>query len=48
MPDSYRAPGGWRVRIVRLEGTPNRRDGTWLRVTQHGFWTECSAIAADG
>jgi hypothetical protein len=39
MPNRYRAPGGWRVEIVRLEGTPNRRDGTWLRVTQYGAWT---------
>jgi hypothetical protein len=36
---SWRAPGGWRVRVVRLEGTPNSRDGAWLRVTQFGFWT---------
>jgi hypothetical protein len=39
MPDSWRAPRGWRVTIVHLENTPNRRDGTWIRVTQHGVWT---------
>lgn len=27
------------MRVVRRENTPNHRDGTWLRVTQHGFWT---------
>jgi hypothetical protein len=39
MPDCYRAPGGWRVEVVRLEDTPDRHDGTWLRVTQFGWWT---------
>jgi hypothetical protein len=39
MPGSYRASGGWRVRVVTLVGTPDRRDGTWLRVTQFGAWT---------
>jgi hypothetical protein len=39
MPDSCRAPGGWTVEVVALSGTPDHRDGTWLRVTQHGFWT---------
>jgi hypothetical protein len=39
MPDRYRAPGGWRVQIACLEGTPDHRDGTWIRVTQYGFWT---------
>lgn len=39
MADSYRAPGGWRVQVVTLEGTPDRRDGTWIRVTQYGVWT---------
>jgi hypothetical protein len=27
------------VRVVTLVGTPDRRDGTWLRVTQFGAWT---------
>ena len=39
MPDSYRAPGGWRVQVVSLENTPDRHDGTWLRITQYGSWT---------
>jgi hypothetical protein len=38
MPDSYRAPNGWRVTIVHLENTPNHRDGTWIRVTRYGSW----------
>lgn len=27
------------MRVVTLVGTPDRRDGTWLRVTQFGAWT---------
>lgn len=27
------------MQIVRLENTPNHRDGCWYRITQHGFWT---------
>jgi hypothetical protein len=48
MPDRYRAPGGWRVQIVRLECTPDHRDGTWIRVTQYGSHVESSGIAVDG
>jgi hypothetical protein len=39
MADRWRAAGGWCVEIVRLEGTPDHHDGTWLRVTQHCVWT---------
>jgi hypothetical protein len=39
MSDSWHAPGGWRIEIVELSGTPNRRDGQWYRIRQHGFWT---------
>jgi hypothetical protein len=24
---------------MRLENTPDRHDGQWIRLTQHGFWT---------
>jgi hypothetical protein len=27
------------VQIVRLEGTPDHHDETWIRLTQHGWWT---------
>lgn len=47
MAESWRAPGGWRVQIVRLEGTPDRRDGTWLRVTQFGWWAADVASVAE-
>jgi hypothetical protein len=39
MSGSWRAPGGWRVQIVRLEGARARPAGEWLRVTQYGWWT---------
>jgi hypothetical protein len=38
MPDRYRAPGGWTVEVVQLSLTPDRRDGTWIRVPLHGFF----------
>jgi hypothetical protein len=47
MPDRYRAPGGWRVQIVHLENTPDRRDGEWLRVTLHGSWVANVRTPAD-
>src|SRR5258708_6382290 len=28
----------WSVEIVRLTGTPNKRDGEWIRLRQHGFY----------
>jgi hypothetical protein len=37
MSDRYRAPGGWTVEVVQLSGTPDRRDGEWLRVRYYGF-----------
>ena len=37
MADRYRAPGGWTVEVIHLSGTPDRRDGAWIRVRQHGF-----------
>jgi hypothetical protein len=39
MADSWRAPGGWRVRIVTLVATPDHHDGSWYRLTQFGWWT---------
>jgi hypothetical protein len=36
MADSWRAPGGWRVRIVTLAHTPNHRDGSLYRLSQYG------------
>jgi hypothetical protein len=36
MPDRYRAPGGWTVEVITLSGTPDKRDGQWLRVALHG------------
>jgi hypothetical protein len=37
MADRYRAPGGWTVEVVRLSGTPDKCDGEWIRIRQHGF-----------
>jgi hypothetical protein len=37
MADRYRAPGGWAVDVITLSGTPDHRDGEWLRVSFHGF-----------
>ena len=48
MGDRYRAPGGWTVEVVQLGGTPDRRDGEWLRVRYYGFHVESSGIAVDG
>jgi hypothetical protein len=39
MAGCCRAPGGWRATVMRLENTPDRHDGQWIRLTQHGFWT---------
>jgi hypothetical protein len=36
--DRYRALGGWTVEVVELAGTPDRHDGTWIRVRLHGFF----------
>jgi hypothetical protein len=47
MADRYRAPGGWTVEVIHLSGTPDRRDGAWIRVRQHGFHVESSGIAVD-
>lgn len=38
MADRWRAPGGWRVEVVHLTGTPDHNDGERLRVTQYGSW----------
>jgi hypothetical protein len=46
--DRYRAPGGWTVEVVELVGTPDRHDGTWIRLRLHGFFVEGSGIAVDG
>ena len=37
MGDRYHAPGDWTVEVVPLSGTPDRRDGEWLRARYHGF-----------
>jgi hypothetical protein len=39
MAERWRAPGGWTVEVVRLSGTPDNRDGEWLRVCQYGYHT---------
>jgi hypothetical protein len=38
MPDLYRAPGGWHVSIVTLTCTPDRHDGSWIRISRYGTW----------
>jgi len=38
MADRWHAPGGWSVEVIRLSGTPDRHDGEWIRVRQHGCW----------
>jgi len=38
MGDRWTAAGGWAVEIVTLSGTPNHRDGAWIRLTHHGIW----------
>jgi hypothetical protein len=47
MADRWRAPGGWAVEVVHLTGTPDRRDGEWLRVTQYGSWVADVRSVAD-
>jgi hypothetical protein len=37
MGDRYRAPGGWTVEVIHLSGTPDKRDGEWIRVRYFGF-----------
>ena len=39
--------GEWVVDVIRLSLTGDHRDGECFRVTRHGFFVECSAIAAD-
>lgn len=39
MADRWRAPGGWTVELVRVSGTPDKRDGEFLRVRQYGYFT---------
>jgi hypothetical protein len=36
MGDRYRAPGGYTVDVIELTGTPDHRDGQWLRVSRYG------------
>jgi hypothetical protein len=36
MADRYRTASGWSVEVVQLTGTPDRHDGTWLRVRYFG------------
>jgi hypothetical protein len=44
----YRTKSGWAFEIVQLTFTPNHRDGSWIRLTHHGFFVESSGIAVDG
>src|SRR5215813_575749 len=34
----YRTKSGWAVEVVQLTGTPNHHDGSWIRLTHHGFF----------
>jgi hypothetical protein len=34
----YRTKSGRAVEIVQLTCTPNHRDGSWIRLTHHGFF----------
>lgn len=45
MAGSYVASGGWTAEVVTLSGTPDRRDGTWLRVRYLDYYVEprCAA-----
>jgi hypothetical protein len=36
--ERYRTRSGWAVEVVQLAGTPNHRDGAWIRITHHGFY----------
>jgi hypothetical protein len=45
--DSYLAPGGWSVEVVRLSGTPDHHDGEWIRIRQYGAYVKSSGIALD-
>jgi len=45
MGDRYHTSDGWSVEVVHLEGTPDRRDGEWIRVCQHGCWVDVRSAA---
>jgi hypothetical protein len=47
MPDRYCAPGDWVVQVVELSGTPDRHDGTWIRITRYGTWVADLRSVAD-
>jgi hypothetical protein len=47
MADRYRAPGGWTVEVIHLSGTPDNRDGEWLRVCRHGYHVADVRIIAE-
>lgn len=34
----YRTRNGWAVKIVQLTCTQNHHDGSWIRLTHHGFF----------
>jgi hypothetical protein len=36
--ECWRTADGWAVEVIRLEGTPDHHDGTWIRITHHGFY----------
>jgi hypothetical protein len=38
MGDRYRTASGWTVEVVELRATPDKHDGTWLKVSRHGFF----------
>jgi hypothetical protein len=47
MAVQYRTSDGcWSIEIVRLTGTPNKRDGEWIRIRQYGFYvTDLRSVA---
>jgi hypothetical protein len=46
MAERWRTEHGWSVEIVHLSLTPDKRDGCWYRVRQHGsFITDVRTVA---
>ena len=48
MGDRYRTADGWSVEVVHLEVTPDRHDGEWIRLRQHGCWVESGNCSGRG
>jgi len=39
MTDRWRSSdGAWHVEVIRLTGTPDKRDGEWIRVRYCGYY----------